>query len=143
MRVQYSAEQKVELVRKVNAQIKFKGWTIKKACEKFGLPRPNYYKWSSALKSAEGSSEDGLTKSRRPNALARETPKEICDKIADMANSGLYKSANQISKKLSLERPIKTETVIKILERLGLYGFIVSRDENGKYLSKKKGFIKK
>jgi len=60
-----------------------------------------------------------------------------------MANSGLYKSANQISKKLSLERPIKTETVIKILERLGLYGFIVSRDENGKYLSKKKGFIKK
>lgn len=138
MRVQYSAEQKVELVRKVNAQIKLKGWTIKKACEKFGIPRANYYKWSSALKSSEGC----LTKSRRPNVLARETSKDICDKIADMANSGLYKSANQISKRLSLERPIKTETVIKVLERLGLYGFIVVRDENGKYLSKKKGFIK-
>ncbi|MBV2131857.1 transposase [Pseudomonas sp. MAP12] len=142
MRKHYSPQVKKRLVLEVVA-LEDEGLNTAEACVRLGLSRANFYRWRGLIaETIKGGAGKIAPKSKRPKILARQTPNEFKNRIVEMALSGIFKSANAISKELHNERVIHPGTVIKILEEAGLYGVQEVRDSKGDLVKKKRGIIR-
>lgn len=141
-RRQFNADMKQKAIQEV-FELQAAGFTIQAACRKAGISRSQYYRWCldyrRVLKGEKAALEP---KSRRPKRLARKTPEHLCRSVIELATSGQFLSAHAIAQELlGCGSKITTKTVIAILERENLYGWITRRDEAGKLLMKKRGLL--
>ncbi len=112
------------------------------ACEEVGIHPSQYYRWKKLADAEEAGNQNAWKpKSKRPKRLARQTPDFVRSKVISLASSSQYRSANEIALAVRSEmgNRIHTATVIKILEEEGMYGVIVERAEDGRFLRKKRG----
>lgn len=79
-------------------------------------------------------------RSRRPKKLARQTPKPVQDRVIALARTREFTSAHAIAKRLREQgEKITASSVIQILEREGLYGYVPIKDKTGRVVAKKSG----
>lgn len=138
-RRQYSASEKKKRVLEVDSMRREPGH-VRSACELLGISPKQYYEWKRLL---EAGGEAALEpKSRRPTRYGNQLDDASRQKVVSEAKSGNHKSANQI--KVYLEScgiRISVPTIIGILEKADLYGFIEVRNGDGKLIKRRRGLI--
>jgi len=137
-----SNREKARVIRKVGELVHEEHYTVLEACQVAGVHHSQYYRWKKLEDAeADGDVNAWTPRSKRPKRLARKTPDSVRERVVSLARSGDFRSANSIAKTVSDEigRCIHAATVISILEKEGLYGFIDIKAEDGSFLRKKRG----
>lgn len=115
------------------------GNSVAGACEELGIHRSQYYRWKKQQEQSQGGIEGLEPKSRAPHTTRR-TSMALRDEMIQMACSGRYKSANQITQALRHKgNRTAPGTVIRNLEKAGLYDTIEVLDGNGDVIRRKRG----
>lgn len=134
----FTVKEKITAVLHVNFLRTF-GSSVRGACKTLGITPKQYYAWKKALDSDETQLEP---KSKKPLNSPRKTDEKTREQVIEAACSGKFRSAKKVKEHLaSLDIMISIPTIIKLLEENDLYGFVQSRNHDGKLLKKTRQII--
>ena len=134
----FTVKDKITAVLHVNFLRTF-GSGVRDACKTLGISPKQYYAWRKALDSDETLLEP---KSKKPVNSPKKADEKTRELVIEAACSGKFRSAKKVKEYLaSLDVMISIPTIIKVLEENGLYGFVQSRNLDGKLLKKTRQII--
>lgn len=141
-RTQFSAKDKVKLVREVD-NLRDAPSDVRYACDLAGINTTQYYRWRKQVARAEAGDKEALEpKSRRPKTYGNKSSDQTRKRVIWEAQSGHHRTANKLKEYLaSCGVKISLPTVLKILKKAGLYGVEEIRDDEGRLIRKSRGLL--